>query len=125
MGVKDSGEIVGVDEKHIESIKKDFATVINNPQKINPPLYLSVETIEIEGKKILRIHVPVSKSVHTLNGKIFDRSNDSDINITGQNANIPHAYGELNPSNFTPYQKTQALPRYLERLVLQMSLEVA
>jgi ATP-dependent DNA helicase RecG len=34
----------------------------------------------------------MSKSVHSLNGKIFDRNNDSDINITGQNANIAKLY---------------------------------
>jgi ATP-dependent DNA helicase RecG len=67
-------------------------TTINNPQKISPPLYLNIETLEIQNKKILHIHVPMSKSVHTLNGKIYDRNNDSDINITGQNTNIAKLY---------------------------------
>lgn len=92
LGVKDDGSIVGVDDEKIESIKKDFVTTINNSQKINPPLYLNIETIEIENKKILHIHVPTSKSVHTLNGKIYDRNNDSDINITGQSENIAKLY---------------------------------
>lgn len=92
MGVKDDGSIVGVDDEKIESIKKDFVTTINNPQKFSPPLYLNIETVEIQNKKILYIHVPTSTSVHTLNGKIFDRNNDSDINITGQNANIAKLY---------------------------------
>ena len=92
LGIKDNGEIVGVDEEAIDSIKKDFVTTINNSQKLTPPLYLNIKTIEIEDKKILHIHVPMSKSVHSLNGKIFDRNNDSDINITGQNANIAKLY---------------------------------
>ena len=92
LGVKDSGSIVGVDEEAIEHIKKDFVTTINNPQKFSPPLYLNIEMIEIENKKILYIEVPQSKSVHSLNGKIFDRNNDSDINITGQNSNIANLY---------------------------------
>ena len=92
LGINDDGAIVGVNENDIESIKKDFVTTINNPQKFNPPLYLNIETIELENKKILYIHVPQSKSVHSLNGKIFDRNNDSDINITGQNANIAKLY---------------------------------
>ena len=92
LGVKDDGSIVGVDDEKIESIKKDFVTTINNSQKINPPLYLNIETIEIENKKILHIHVPTSKLVHTLNGKIYDRNNDSDINITGQSENIAKLY---------------------------------
>ena len=92
LGVKDDGMITGVDEEAIESIKKDFVTTINNSQKLSPPLYLNIQTIDIENKKILHIHVPKSKSVHSLNGKIFDRNNDSDINITGQNANIANLY---------------------------------
>lgn len=35
LGIKDNGEIVGVDEEAIDSIKKDFVTTINNSQKIN------------------------------------------------------------------------------------------
>ncbi len=92
LGIKDDGTIVGIDEKAIENIKKDFVTTINNPQKFNPPLYLNIETLEIDNKKILHIEVPMSPSVHTLNGKIFDRNNDSDINITGQNPNIAKLY---------------------------------
>lgn len=89
LGVKDDGNIVCVDEDAIEHIKKEFVTAINNPQKFSPPLYL---TIEIKNEKILYIKVPQGKSVHTLNGKIFDRNNNSDINITGQNANIAKLY---------------------------------
>ena len=92
LGVKDDGTIVGVEEEAIESIKKDFVTTINNPQKFSPPLYLNIQMIEFENKKILYIHVPMSKSVHSLNSKIFDRNNDSDINITGQNASIAKLY---------------------------------
>lgn len=92
LGIKDDGKIVGVDEDAIESIKKDFVTTINNPQKLNPPLYLSIQTIKIENKNILYIHVPISHAVHSLNNKIFDRNNESDINITGQNANIAKLY---------------------------------
>ena len=92
LGVKDNGSIVGIDEDTIEQIKKDFVTTINNPQKFCPPLYLNIETVDIENKKILYIQVPQSKSVHTLNGKIFDRNNESDINITGQSSNIANLY---------------------------------
>ena len=92
LGIKDNGEITGVDEDAIESIKKNFVTTINNPQKFSPPLYLNIKTVEIDNKKVLHIHVPMSKLVHSLNGKIYDRNNDSDINITGQNANIAKLY---------------------------------
>lgn len=92
LGIRDDGEIVGVDKDAIESIKKDFVTTINNPQKFTPPLYLNIQTIELENKDILHIHVPMSNAVHSLNNKIYDRNNDSDINITGQSSNIAKLY---------------------------------
>ena len=41
---------------------------------------------------LVTIYVPQSKSVHTLNNKIFDRNNGSDLDITGRNANIANLY---------------------------------
>ena len=51
LGVNDKGTITGIDADHVERIKKDFITVINNPQKISPACYL---TIELEFGKIRR-----------------------------------------------------------------------
>jgi ATP-dependent DNA helicase RecG len=53
LGVNDKGEVVGVDKEAIPQIKKDFATSMNNPQKMNPTFYLTAEEIEIDGKTIL------------------------------------------------------------------------
>ena len=88
-----SGENLTVEFKESKTkLNKDFVTTINNPQKLNPPFYLNMETLGINNKKILHIEVPQSPSVHTLNGKIYDRNNDSDISISGQNANIAKLY---------------------------------
>jgi len=92
LGVQDDGSIVGVDKDKIDEMKKDFLTTINNPQRFNPPVYLSVDVFEIDNKSILHIYVPQSESVHSLNGKIFDRNNDSDFDITMQNSNIAKLY---------------------------------
>ena len=58
LGVADAGELTGVEPDSMEQIKKDFVTAINNPQKLHPPAYLSIDEVEVEGKMILRIHVP-------------------------------------------------------------------
>jgi len=55
---------------------------MNNSQKINPPFYLSIETVEIDGETILHIFVPESSQVHRCGGKIFDRNEDGDFDIT-------------------------------------------
>ncbi|WP_242620476.1 helix-turn-helix domain-containing protein [Senegalia massiliensis] len=87
LGVDDYGNIVGVDEDSIEKIKKNFITSMNNPLKISPTFYLSVKEIEIDKKIILYIFVPESSQVHRCNGKIYDRNEDGDIDIT-DNTNL-------------------------------------
>ena len=82
LGVGDNGTIVGIDKDSIEKIKNDFITSVNNPQKLMPSAYLSVEEYEINGKLILHIYIPESSQVHRCNGKIFDRNQDGDLDIT-------------------------------------------
>lgn len=90
LGVEDKGNIVGVAQDAIEKVKKDFVTSMNNSQKISPTFYLSIEEINIEGKTILYIYVPESSQVHRCNGKVFDRNEDGDIDIT-DNTNLVSA----------------------------------
>lgn len=82
LGVKDDGTVIGVDRNRAERIKSDFVTSINNPNKMYPPLYLMIESIEYDDKLIIYIFVPESTQVCRCGGRIFDRNNDSDIDIT-------------------------------------------
>lgn len=92
LGVNDNGEITGVSPKAISSMRKEFTTVINNPEKINPPCYLSIDEHVIHGKHILHIFVPESSQVHRCNGRIYDRNEDSDINITNDTRAVSSMY---------------------------------
>lgn len=87
LGVEDQGNLVGIDPGTVDKVKKDFVTSMNNPQKISPTFYLSVETIEMDGKTILYVFVPESSQVHRCNGRIFDRNEDGDLDIT-DNTNL-------------------------------------
>jgi len=87
LGIKDNGDIVGVDKVAIGRIKKDFVVTLNNPQTLNPTFYLAIEEIEIDGKTILYINVPESSQVHRCKGRIFDRNEDGDFDIT-DNTNL-------------------------------------
>lgn len=82
LGVNDHGEIIGVDLNRVNQLKKDFITAINNPDKFIPPCYINIKEYEIDHKMILHIMVPESSQVHRTGGKIFDRNEDGDINIT-------------------------------------------
>lgn len=92
LGVQDSGHIQGVASDAIEKIKRDFVTNINNPQKLYPPAYLSIDEIMIDGKMILHIYVPESSQVHRCNGRIYDRNGDSDLDITDYTIQVAHLY---------------------------------
>jgi ATP-dependent DNA helicase RecG len=92
LGVADAGEVTGVDPDSMEQIKKDFVTAINNPQKIKPACYLSVDEILVDGKSILRIYVPESSLVHRCNGRIYDRNEDGDLDITDHTRLVSDLY---------------------------------
>ena len=62
--------------------KKDCVIAMNNPQKISPTFYLSVDEYEVVGKPVLYIFVPESSQVHRCNGKIFDRNEDRGLDIS-------------------------------------------
>ena len=82
LGVKDNGEILGIEPNCIEKMKKDFVTAINNANKMYPPLFLTPVEYELQGRKILHIYVPVGTQVSRCSGRIYDRNNESDIDIT-------------------------------------------
>lgn len=82
LGVKDNGEILGIEPNCIEKMKKDFVTAINNANKMYPPLFLTPIEYELQERKILHIYVPVGTQVSRCSGRIYDRNNESDIDIT-------------------------------------------
>ena len=92
LGVADSGGITGVDADCVAQIKKDFVTAINNQQKLQPACYLSIDEIQAAGKVILRIYVPESSQVHRCNGRIFDRNEDGDFDITDHTRLVAELY---------------------------------
>ena len=92
LGVKDNSDIVGVDKDSVDQLKKDFVTSLNNPQTLNPAFYLAIEDVEVDGKTILYINVPESSQVHRCKGKIFDRNEDGDFDITNNTILVSGLY---------------------------------
>ena len=129
LGVKDNGEIPGVDEAAIPKIKKDFVTAINNANKLNPPLYLHIGECDVDGKKVLYIYVPVSSQVCRHHGRIFDRNNDSDIDITDNTDLVYQLYARKSGSYFvnkvTRFGIEDLRPDLIERARKMTSARVA
>ena len=92
LGVADDGSIPGIDPDALERIRKDFVTAINNPQKLTPPMYLSISTAELDDKVLLHIYVPESSQVHRCNGRIYDRNEDADLDITDHTVQVARLY---------------------------------
>ena len=92
LGVSDTGEVTGVEPDAVAQIRKDFVNTINNPQKMHPPAYLSVEELGLDGKTLLRVYVPESSQVHRCNGRIYDRNEDGDFDITDHTRQVAGLY---------------------------------
>ncbi len=92
LGIKDNGDILGVDQDCVDQIKKDFVTAINNPQKINPACYLSVNEATLQNKTVLSVYIPESSQVHHCSGRIYDRNEDGDFDITDHTRLVADLY---------------------------------
>ena len=109
LGVTDEGSIEGVVESETDKVVNSIITNANNPQKLDPPFYLSPEVIELEGKQIIYTYVPESSQVHKTAGKIFDRNDDGDLDITSQTDQVTQLYlrkqTTYSENNIFPYLK--------------------
>jgi len=92
LGVADDGAVLGIEPNALEQVRKDFVTAINNPQKLTPPTYLSIDDVEVDGKTLIRIYVPESSQVHRCNGRIYDRNEDGDLDITDHTVQVAQLY---------------------------------
>jgi ATP-dependent DNA helicase RecG len=81
LGADDNGHVTGIDSSCVEQMKKDIVTTLNNKEVINPPVNFPLYQLEMDGKIILCIKIPVSSQIHSYKGVIYDRENDSDIRI--------------------------------------------
>lgn len=92
LGVKDSGEIIGIDSENIVAIRQSFVERANNPNLLDPPMQLRLEQYEIEGKTVLMMNVPESASVHRYKGRIFNRNESGDFDITRNQSAVASMY---------------------------------
>lgn len=107
LGVGDDGSITGIREDALDQMKKDLVTALNNPQKLNPPLYILPQEFEIHGKTILLLDIPESSQVHRCNNRIYDRNEDGDFNITDNTSLVAELYirkqGSYSENRIYPY----------------------
>ena len=125
LGVADDGTILGVDRDSISKMKKDFANLCNNTNKLNPTVYINIYDYEYDGKIILYIPIHESDLVHSTKGEIFDRNIDGDYKVTlpERIANIYARKQKVNTEDeLFPYAKMSDLRSDLIKRARQMAI---
>ena len=82
LGVLDDGTVLGIPEKAVPDMIRNFISCISNPVLFAPTVCLSPKIIEYEGKTIIHIHVLPSAEVHSYKKTIYDRVGDADVKVT-------------------------------------------
>jgi ATP-dependent DNA helicase RecG len=99
LGVNNEGKVEGVIETCVQDMVNNLINSANNPGKLSPTFYLSPHVLNYEGKKIVYLYIPESLHVHSTNGKIFDRNNDGDFDITQNPARVANLYQRKQPGH--------------------------
>ena len=92
IGVKDSGIPIGLNRNMIKDMKKNFVNQLNNPDKMSPTLYLSIEEFEFDGMMLLWVYVPPTSTVEKCANRIYDRNEDGDMDITDSPIQLQNMY---------------------------------
>lgn len=126
MGVKDGGIPIGVNRNMAKDLRKNFVNQLNNPNKMSPTLYLSVEEFEYDGKLLLYTYVPPTSTVEKCSGRIYDRNEEGDMDITDSPIQLENLYARKSnsyaESKLFPYVKEEHLRRDLMEKVRRMIL---
>ena len=82
LGVDDDGTILGINPKCVTDMTKSIINTLNNPEQFLPPMPITPEHTEIDGKVILYLNVPESEQVHRYKNRFYDRWGDADNDVS-------------------------------------------
>jgi len=117
LGAQDDGTPIGLNRNMVRDMKRNFVNQLNNPDKMSPTLYLSIEEMEYEGKLLLWVYVPPTSVVEKCSGRIFDRNEDGDMDITESPIQLQNMYNRKS----TTYAEHKIFP-YVTEDNLKMEL---
>ena len=100
VGVKDNGEIIGVNPDKAGTLKTNIITAIKNPDLFLPCPYFTPQILDIEGKVVLLLDIPCGQYVYRYNGRYWDRNGDADIDVTDQPELLLSLFERKNPHLF-------------------------
>lgn len=92
LGVKDDGRPIGINKAMVKDMKRNFVNQLNNPDRMSPTLYLSIEEFIFENKLLLWVYVPPTSTVEKCSNRIYDRNEDGDMDITDSPIQLQNMY---------------------------------
>jgi ATP-dependent DNA helicase RecG len=83
--------------------------IVNHRDLFSQGLYHSVNALNYHNKEIIHCYVPESSQVHRVAGRIFDRNEDGDFDITDQTERVTQLYlrkqSTFSENDIYPYVK--------------------
>lgn len=119
MGVQDGGIPIGVNRNAVKDLKRNLVNQLNNSKKMSPTLYLSVEEFEYDGKLLLYMYVPPTSTVEKCVGRVYDRNEEGDMDITDSPIQMENLYARKSNS----YTESKLFP-YVKEEHLRMDLYI-
>lgn len=119
LGVHNDGTPTGVAEEAADALQRDFASLSNNPNKLQPVFLLELQQVRIRGLLLLYVYVPQSSQVHRSGGVVFDRGHEGDFRVLADTS-ISQLYarksGYYSEARIFPFLGTSAFkPGLLDR----------
>lgn len=100
LGVDDDGTIIGVNKKASSDISKNIINTLGNKQQFFPTLRVEPELLEVDGKCIISLEVPVNQYPVKFKNRYFDRVGDADQDITDNVQRVLDLFERKNPHLF-------------------------
>ena len=82
LGVDDDGAILGVNPKCMSDMMKSIINTLNNPELFIPPMPITPELVDVDGKNIVYLSIPESEQVHRYKNHFYDRWGDADNDVS-------------------------------------------
>ena len=107
MGVKDGGIPIGVNRNAAKDMRRNFVSQLNNTNKMSPTLYIEIEEFEYQDKLLLWTYVPPASTVIKCSGRVYDRNDEGDFDITDSPIQMENMYdrktGVFSENKLFPY----------------------
>lgn len=92
LGVSRNGSIRGIAPEAVEEIRTAFAAAVSDPRQLMPPVHLCAEPVTVKSRTLLVIRVPESARVHHCHGRIYDRSEAGNTDVTDHTDLVAQLY---------------------------------